>query len=68
MNQCLPLAKGNLCGRKTADPVVKCVIKHMVIHVSEAKNMYNKNQEAVAQLADQVIVRSFLQSFYHLID
>ncbi len=68
MNKCLPLAKGNLCDRKTADPVVKCVIKHMVIHVSEAKNMYNKNQEAVAQLADQVIVRSFLQSFYHLID
>jgi hypothetical protein len=60
MNECLPLAKGNLCDKKTVDPVMKCAIKHMVIHVSEAKNMYNKNQEAVAKLADQVIVRSFL--------
>jgi hypothetical protein len=25
--------------------------------------MYNKNQQAVAKLADQVFVRSFLQSF-----
>jgi len=56
MSDCLEKAKGNLCERKIFDPVMKCVIRNMVIHVTEAKTMYNKNQAAVAKLADNAFV------------